>query len=537
MTQAVEVRSYGPAGTGAYLVPTRRRGVAWLDELNAWGSGQVQVHASDTVLVANPGMLAHGRIIKFHFSGAERFAFRIERRETQVVSRDEQAGKWITASGRGLGCLLADAVIYPEYGLTRKSGEERRFTFASAVGDWYVSAEWVAPLGIRQDSDTTARAKNPAGWPDPAAQWIWPTDPTAAVAGGLVSYFRGSFTLATATQVVIYATADDAYNLFLNGEEILTSDIAQVFAWRNIGTITVDLAAGTHLLAAKVTNTTLADAALNPAGFLCTVATLTATGAPSSFILRTDTTNWLCHSGSPGWRANHILSKCLSEAQARSVPAATYLTASYTPTADTTGVAWTDRQDTAVRVGVDTALDVATKLAESAIDIAVRPTMQLDAWKRRGTDRTTTLVGPPAITAVTLAAGVSLVEHKIISTAATATRLLVRADDGWTEVVDTAGETASGRKEAGLQLGLAKSSGTATTVAQAVFVETATAQTVIESGQMPARTGATPYVDFGVGDDINTIGETGAALVVRVSALACVEDENGSLLFTPELYA
>lgn len=525
MPAAVEVRVYGPSGAGAFVAMSRRRSVRWLDELNAVGFGSFQVHASD--VNATAANLAHGRIVKYLYAGAERFAFRIEKRLTQVVSTEEDAGRWTTVSGRGVTSLLGDAVIYPEYGLTRASSDERRFTFASKTGDWYVAAEWVAPLGVRQDADPTARAKNPADWPDPAAQWIWPTDPTISVPEGEVAYFRGSFTLAAAASVKVYATADNFYELFLNGEQILTSDPADLFAWRTTGVYTVVLPAGTHLLAARAQN--LAGGGANPAAFLCTVAAVDGTGVPTSFLLRTEPASWLTHTAAPvpGWRAAHILSALLAEAQARAVTACTYLTKDFTAAADSAAVAWTDRQDLAVRVGVESVLDVSTKLAESTIDLAVNPAMVLQAWKRRGVDRTAS---------VTLAKGVSLVDHKVTSTAPTATRLLVRDALGWSEAIDTAGEAAAGRREAGLQLGGAQSQSTASMIASSTFAETATARQIIESGQIPPRTGVTPYVDFGIGDDVLTLGEDGTNVPVRVASLSLEEGEDGNIRFTPELF-
>lgn len=523
---AVEVRVYGPSGAGAYVTLARRRGVQWLDELDAVGFGSVQVHASDPAATA--ANLAHGRVVKLVYSGAERFAFRIEKRETQVVSAQEEAGRWITLSGRGLLSLLGDAVVYPEQALTRTSADERFFTFASVnTTDWYVAGEWAAPVGVLSSDDTTARGTLPADFPDAEAQWIWSTSPNSDSPGGTVNYFRSTFTLDAVTLVTFYVTADNSFALWLNGEPVLASDEAEVFLWRTTSTYVVSLPAGTHTVAVRAVNAVTADDAANSAGLRVAIASTNSDGSPDTYLRRTDTTNWLVHTGTPGWRAAHVMKKLLTEAQGREVTACTYLTYDFTADVDSAAVAWTDRQDVAVRIGVESVLDVATKLAESAVDVNVTPGMVLQGWKRRGADKTAT---------VTLAAGMSLVDHKATSTAATATRALVRTGAGWVEVSDTAGETASGRKETGLSLGTAQSVDAATTVAQSVFVETSTAQTVIESAQMPARTGATPYVDFGVGDDIRTAGEDGD-VTVRVSALSCVEDEDGLLLFTPELYA
>lgn len=348
------------------------------------------------------------------------------------------------------------------------------------------------------------------------------------------AFFRASLTLSASTSLRFYASGDNYVAVYVDGELVLESDFIDPFAWRTTYTYSVTLASGTHQIAIRGRNSSpTAPGAQNPAGVLLTVAQVNADGTLGSFLLRTDTTHWLCHTDSPvpGFRGAHILQTLLDEAKTRGVTALSSVTTDFTATADSTAVAWTDRQDLAVRIAFESLWDVAAKLAESSIDVAISPGMVLQAWKFRGTDRST------GASPVTLAKGVSLVDHKVTSTAPTATRLLVRDGLGWVEVVDTAAESAIGRREQGLQLGGAQSDATATSIAQATFAQTSTAQQTISSGQMPARTGATPYVDFFLGDYVLTPGETGANVKVRVAALTVTEDDNGNVFFVPEMYA
>ncbi|MEW6769992.1 MAG: vWA domain-containing protein [Bacillota bacterium] len=91
------------------------------------------------------------------------------------------------------------------------------------------------------------QAGTPVGWPDPLAHYIW-LHGGSAVAGEEV-YFRKKFSLTEATDVTIYATADDTFELYVDGELKLTGS-----GWENVYSVPLSLAAGEHQLAAKVKN-------------------------------------------------------------------------------------------------------------------------------------------------------------------------------------------------------------------------------------------------------------------------------------------
>lgn len=266
----VEVQLWSSDGLTQLGVLTRRWGVRWQDQYNQAGMGAVTVHVTDPL--ASETNFAYFNIVRLVYEGATRFAWRIENRALNVVaSGGEEAQAW-ELSGRGVLGLIGDGVVYPEYGLSRTSGQTRNFFFGSQEGDWYVSGEWSAPQGIRYDA--TAAAQIPWGgdgqgngpfpteWPDMAAQWIWPTDPSQRAAGG-TAWFRGEFTLDGDTNVGIYATADNGLKLYLDGEPIIIDDTDD-FGWRRRSVHETRLSSGSHLLAAEVENNNFAVEEVQP---------------------------------------------------------------------------------------------------------------------------------------------------------------------------------------------------------------------------------------------------------------------------------
>jgi hypothetical protein len=144
---------------------------------------------------------------------------------------------------------------------------------------WWGSA---VQLEQGQGSANGPRPGAPASWPDPLAWWVWSTmgstvrDP---VDSG-TSYFRQTFSVGGTTTATIYATADNVFDLYLDGVQVLSSGASQLYngrpAWQYTFQVTVSLSAGDHLIAIRGRNVPQyheyeAVGSPNPAGLIAAV--------------------------------------------------------------------------------------------------------------------------------------------------------------------------------------------------------------------------------------------------------------------------
>lgn len=220
------------------------------DEFNGAGSGDVEVVLSS----ADADLLRRDNVVRIYYRGRCVFAWVVESLERSLAGRDEV--DTLRASGRGLMSWLDDAVIYPQGGFAAYASPDRPFNFASADGSWLKNAEYQAAKAVKWRDDKTARKGQPRKWPDPDASWIWITDPTAAVEAGVTGWFRSSFTLEKATRVKFAVTADNRFEVFLDGAPLLTtpSGYADRTTWSTMSKKTVKVDEGPHTLAARVQN-------------------------------------------------------------------------------------------------------------------------------------------------------------------------------------------------------------------------------------------------------------------------------------------
>lgn len=499
----------------------RRRAVTWQDELNSPGMGSFQIHADDAALTADTNLLDYFNIVRVTVDGTARKAWVIEKKEK---SSGDPADRWWTVSGRGALSLLSNAVVYPEYALKRSSADARSFDFGSIDGPWRVKSEWHKPLAIAQNNPASIRKRLPAKWPDPKAAWLWSTNPNAANANG-INYFRGAFTLTTATRVTIYAAGDDNLILQLNGEPVMVRQYRQ---WRTPGAYTVALPAGTHLIAARVRNDQTTDA-LNSGAFLCSVARVDRNNKVLAWIKRSSSTSFICRgyqTRAPGWFAASILKKLVTEARTRGVEGLAPVTFGFTDLVDTAGAAWTGRQDRSFEIQRNL-LEVVNKLTEVDIDVDMTPALQLRAWKTRGTDRRNT---------VRLLAGRDVTQETASANAAPVrTRSLTRHAGGWIEHVDAAAAAIYGRRETGLVTGNTSSDEQAATFSQAAFDDLGTPEVTLPI-TTTSEAGRQPYTDYDIGDTLTVPGILGVHAPARLMAITATEDENGLLTFDHDLY-
>ena len=482
--------------------------VTWQDELSQPGSATVRLP------VAQAAELADRTILKFTWDGAIRFACRVASETTQLAT-DNLSTLWLDlASQPGLLSMLGDAVVLPEYSFGRATGSERLFGFMSKRGGWYKDADWSAATGY-SFADDTIRTGYPEALAAANPDWIGHVSPATPQPVPTSWYFRREFTTDTAVNVSLVFSADNFLTLYLDGQLISSPDPDNNYAYRDVVTMPARLEVGLHVLAAQVTNAN--GGASNPMGLIGVVLTLDSHGTPNGTLIKTDNA-WLVNNGAPavpGWRRAQVLRALLTEAAARGVAAVDALAVGFTDSADSNGEPWSDTPDDFTFPIYTTNLaDIASELSETGIDIAVdAATMTLNAWNRKGVDRSAT---------VALRLGKddgSLTSYETSRESARFTAVGAQRTDGrWTEVLDTAGVAAYGRIETGLSAGTSEQS--ATNLARAQLRESA--QPVLSiTGETSSLVGPQPFADYELGDTIAAPGHRGVSTVkARVVAIS-----------------
>ena len=222
----------------------------FVDEYNAPGAGTVTVPLDS----ADAALLVKDAVVRVIYRDDVRFAWFVETRERTIADNGNQYT--LTASGRGLLAWLEDAIIYPQGGLADFLAPDRPFNYASSPGGWRSSGNYQAALGVQWKDDTTSRDGLPVRWKDPTAQWIWRTNPETVVQRGTVNWFYRDFTLSSPARVKFYASCDNAMDVYLDGQQIMSSsDFDQEAAsFTQMARFTIRLGEGTHTLAARVRN-------------------------------------------------------------------------------------------------------------------------------------------------------------------------------------------------------------------------------------------------------------------------------------------
>lgn len=248
---ALGVRVYDKTGqtlTGYVVNPLA---VDFSEEFNGYGLGEL------TVLLDSPdaALMRKDAVIRVFYQSKCVFGWFVETIERTIVGTDDR--RVVKVSGRGLGAWIEDAVIYPQSGLAANYGSGNRpFNFASADGNWIKTTPFKTPQAVAWKDDTTVRKGFPKGWPNPVAKWLWATDPTKPVEAGATNWFRSTFTLDKTSRVKFHMSADNRYEVFLDGAPIFTSTSGktQDVTWATMLAKTITVPAGTHTVAAKVQN-------------------------------------------------------------------------------------------------------------------------------------------------------------------------------------------------------------------------------------------------------------------------------------------
>lgn len=495
----------------------------WQDELNETGGG------SFSLLLGDPdaGLITYDHAVHCLLDDEIVFTWIVEKIDRKSVEIGEESAEAIIYSGRGLAAYVERTAVYP-YRLDHREPDTRLFNFAS----WYYPAP--APLAIEKGTGGASGQPwelAPRGWPanvPSPAKWIWGTAGTNVAPGD--NYFGPRlFNAPYRGRYAVFASFDNSGEVWLDEKRVIAQNNDPSYpAWMATARIDVDLDAGDHIVDIKGTN---AAVGLNPAAVILAVFSLTDGGTKlGTQLLRTDNL-WPVNaypSVTPGLAVGLVAQLIVNEARNRGdIPLLAPGTIGETLDAD--GVAW-PLTELAVRIGTD-GLAFLRQLAETYCDFRFfgndGPLPKLRLYTEAGTDRSGS---------ISLAEAVNLdgLDHQGSAEKLT-NALLVRADSGWLEFLDSASIAEHGRHESFLSLGTGTSEAQARTIAEALFVELRDPKVTTTVGINPA-TGPTPFVAFVVGDWVTAPSETGEPVRVRVKAITAeVDDATGIATFVPEL--
>jgi hypothetical protein len=373
----------------------------WQDRLNEAGSGSMTLANDDPDLAD----IHDGDLVRFELYGTATMSWFVADRERTTAAVGEELEQVTKLSGPAHVSLLAQSLVYPvrapivwpppdSRALEGVPIEEDRIFAWSAIG--YPDSTWGAPEIYLVDPHeaTPAWWGLCDAWPPGNAHWIWAPGYTQLLAPGGSCYFRRQFDLAEPTKVILYAAADDSLQLWLDGALVINRD-----EWFNtaadIQTVTVDLDAGTHCIAARAHNSEAGPVdGINPAAFICAVYAIDTNGTVASapFLVSDDDWKMLAYpSEPPTITPGQVALTVLGEAnQRRGHPV---ISAAFSADVDSDGNPWERAGEISTKVGTDL-LTFFRELAATYVDFWMEPgSYTLHLWNkdRRGVTRTVNL--------------------------------------------------------------------------------------------------------------------------------------------------
>lgn len=424
-----------------------------------------------------------------------------------------QADKTIDVKGKGLLGDWEDALVGP-WRYTRPISATRVFNWASPGLDL---SGWTTQLYIQHGSPPPSMADmnriRPEAWPVPAIFGWWCNTRAFANPQPLGdTLFRRQMTFDSATDVVIYLSANNSFDLWINGASVqLDSSVepdtsSQLKTWRAI----IPFDAGTHDVAIKLHNWGVTPATPDGTSALNGAAFKVVDGKLDTVIWTTNPdsgTGWYGYdypATKPGFTAPEILGILLSEAQSRGELIGWTIT--------THGV-HSEIPEIAFRVGTRMS-DVIDTLTSTHIDVSVDPTaLTLHIWPTLGT-ATGVTVTPTDLTDV--------VDGDFTNAA-----MGIWAG-GVTWRVDQASINAHGRRATSVQLGALTDAAAVDDALDAYLAANSTPITSTVGSVIDTDT-VTAGVDYTVGDTI-TIDDT----IQRCTGLTWTITGTGELACVPE---
>lgn len=506
-------------------------GRTFLGHFGDYGGGSITLLQTD----ADLALVAYDDWIRCFIDGVCKFTFIVERIQRKVVDEGEEAKQVAIITGPGFGGLMDNSKLYPPYGpRPLRSADSRLYGFQGLSHD---RSGWSdTPQALQYGTDPTSSwyPKAPNGYPDQLAAWITHLPPGDEQEPG-DGYFANvgvsdiaSFTLPAPRTVRLFAATDNGGEVWI--DETLIYSLAanpDPSGWDQTQAFDLDLDAGDHLLAMKLTNFG-PFVGFNPGAWIMSLYTLSqGGGALDTVVLRTDgTSDWLYldrPATVPGSTAGRIIGQFFAESTDRGT---TYVTTDATDSLDSLGEAWSSTTDTGIQVGTK-GFAVLQEIAETYCDFDFEPDFpELHLYNpgTAGTDRSATVV---------FAAGTNLTSLEIDgSSKSLANVLLIRYAKGYAEVEDSASVAAHGRREDFLQLGQQPTLAQVQAIATALFARISEREVSITATTQPY--GPVGFVDYFPGDMVTCDGESGPE-AVRVVAITVAEDVNGVVHTIPQL--
>lgn len=364
-----------------------------LSELRAHGAGSFKVSKSDAKILENPSLIEYRKYVKVRLNGSVVGGFIIQTKRTVIVGAGEESDEMWEVSGEGPRSWVRDASVYPARGLKARSSDTRYFNFATEQGSWYNPAQWtnaVVCWNWNQAGNWYGTA--PSEWPDaPNAKWIWDRSGPFQMPQGFV-YFRREFTVPSDASYSMFVACDDQAEVFVDGELLHTTTYN---AWQDTNRIDFDLTTGSHVIGIRAYN-------YRPDGPGGVLAALFKYGNPlvptSAELVLVSDTQWKIQaypSVEPGWSMGDVLLTLLDEAADRGIRFAQNWTPTFSAALDSSGESWGTPVPWSFTVGA-TYEDVIESIEEMGCDIWVNPdTLEINAWKKRGVDRSITSEAAP----------------------------------------------------------------------------------------------------------------------------------------------
>jgi hypothetical protein len=485
---AVRARVYDEDGVFIAHLP-HAQGLRCSDEHNSAGGGSIDYRRYDDLETARPGLWDEGNQILVSVGSLD--VFRLVLDAAGGYRIDEAGQRVDTWTGLGAAGVLNSGMVEPEYGWRPEATEERSFDYGSnpLIGGWYVASEWKTPVGklLRKSWRWTYKKRHlPKGFPDRKAKWIWWRNPDSKSLADETCYLSSSFTLAHASRVRFLVCGDDTLEFQVDGEIRATVGPG---GWKKPTKVVLNLSAGTHYIAAKVTNASSSNGNANRSGFLCTIARINGDGDVIAVIRRSDTTHWKIRrqrSGPPGWFPAQIVKRLVDEAKGRACAGHAPITYGFSTTKDSSGSAWVKRWDGSIRVET-LGLDWLQQMVETGMDVAMSPNLRLDLWKRRGSDRS----GYVRLRGVTAESAPQKPGIRNV--------MYARAKSGWVGRTAPSSIAAHGRRETGVDLGSSRSTSATAAALAGMINDVAYPPQTIEV-ELSGATGPQPYKHFNVAD-------------------------------------
>lgn len=527
-------------------------GLSWTDELGGEGSAAYTVPFMQDHIVANPTLLQDAIVkvavpLAYGAAPTEIFAWFSNPGSGVLIGDAQDPAHQESPASRGLMAVMDDWILMPENGFRRTAAQARFIGWMSKQDHWYKPADWHPPtfhyppaefdtgvVGVsskRYRCGTNAAGEIPGnikgacppGFPDPNAEWIWDQN-----GNNLVTLFRTTF-VTTQTQLVdVYISCDETFIVYLDSEEIIAGAPTEN-GYMDLHTTEYPMVLnpGTHTLAIAMSTFATLDIGDGADAMRCAVYTVGSNREPLTLLRRTDATNWQCFTTTldgnrPGWTAAEIIYVLKAEAAARGIASMSTLALGFTQDLDSNGAPWSDLQERNWAIGTS-GNTILSDLGETDITFDMLPSFTLNAYINQGTDLT------PNVDCPVLAAGVNLIGYTWQGQPLLGTRIMIRSPEAYSMITNGAAEVTYSPREVYLESGSSASVNQANRIASKALT-TMSKEHRSYTAEMVAKSGCTPYVDFGKGDTIWGLDVHGNQIPVRVLSIGGSRDDEGGIV-------